>query len=79
MADKEIVFHELKSVTDKDWDALDPNSYETTCAACDTYILGQFDKDNRPTTPCPKCGSTETKGGISSPAGGASLLMRMDF
>lgn len=68
--------HLTKSVTKEDWDALDPNSYETTCAKCDAYVVGQFGPNGEAETPCAACGSTEYKGGMGSPAGSYSLAMR---
>ena len=57
-------------------DALDPNSYETTCAQCDATIIGQFSEDGKLATPCAECGSLKTKGCLSSPAGAYGLAMR---
>lgn len=68
--------HLTKSVTKDDWDALDPNSYDTTCGDCDAYIVGQFGPNGEANTPCPACGSLKTKGGIGSPAGASMLAMR---
>lgn len=70
-----VLFHASHKTTQADWDALDPNSYETQCAKCNTYIVGQFGPNNEATTPCPSCGSTEYTGGIGSPAGAFSLAM----
>lgn len=70
-----VLFHATKSTTQADWDALDPNSYETTCAKCDAYVVGQFGPNHETSTPCSQCGSTEYKGGLGSPAGAFSLAM----
>lgn len=67
--------HVTKETTQADWDALDPNSYETTCARCGHAIIGQFGPNGETKTPCSTCGSTETTGGIGSPAGAFSLAM----
>ena len=67
--------HVTKETTQADWDALDPNSYETECAKCGSYIVGQFGPNNETKTPCSQCGSTEYTGGIGSPAGAFSLAM----
>lgn len=69
------ICHLTKTTTKADWDALDPNSYETSCAKCGGYIVGQFGPNNEAATPCPSCGSTEYTGGIGSPAGAFSLAM----
>jgi hypothetical protein len=70
-----VLFHATKTTTQADWDALDPNSYETECAKCGAYIVGRFGPNNEANTPCPDCGSTEYTGGIGSPAGAFSLAM----
>jgi hypothetical protein len=70
-----VLVHVTKTTTREDWDKLDPNSYETECAKCGTYIVGQFGPNNETNTPCPECGSTEYTGGIGSPAGAFSLAM----
>lgn len=67
--------HMTKETTQADWDALDPNSYETTCAKCQHTIIGQFGPKGELQTPCAECGSTETTGSITSPAGAFSLAM----
>lgn len=71
----DILLHVTKETTQADWDALDPNSYETTCAKCDHAIIGQFGPNGEMETPCSECGSIETTGGVSSPAGAFSLVM----
>lgn len=71
----EMMVHVTRATTQADWDALDPNSYETTCAKCGAYIEGQFGPKGETDTPCPSCGSTEYEGGIGSPAGAFSLAM----
>lgn len=75
MGDLKLV-HISKTTTQEDWDKLDPNSYETTCAKCDAVVIGQFGPNGELQTPCPDCGSLEMKGGISSPAGAFGLAMR---
>ncbi len=72
---KDVMVHFDKTTTKADWDALDPNSYETTCAKCDATIIGQFGPNGELATPCSECGSLETKGGLSSPAGAVHLAM----
>ena len=75
----ETVVHTDRATTQADWDALDPNSYETTCADCDTPYEGQFGPGHSLATPCPCCGSMKTQGGFSSPAGGMHLMLWSDF
>ena len=70
-----VFVHIDKTPTKADWDALDPNSYETTCAKCGAYVVGQFGPNNETETPCAECGSTEYTGGFSSPAGGMHLAL----
>ena len=69
-----VLVHVTKTTTQADWDALDPNSYETTCAKCGHAVIGQFGPNGEANTPC-ECGSTEYTGGIGSPAGAFSLAM----
>ncbi len=69
------IFHGTRTTTQADWDALDPNSYETTCAKCGHAVIGQFGPKGETETPCASCGSTEYTGGIGSPAGAFSLAM----
>jgi ribosomal protein S27AE len=71
----DVHIHLTKTTTKADWDALDPNSYETECAKCGAYVVGQFGPNHETNTPCGKCGSTEYAGGIGSPAGAFSLAM----
>ena len=71
-----VFVHVLKTPTKADWDALDPNSYDTTCAKCGAYVVGQFGPNHETETPCAECGSTEYTGGFGSPAGAAFLAMR---
>lgn len=70
-----VLFHASHSTTKADWDALDPNSYETTCAKCGSAVIGQFGPNGETTTPCASCGATDYEGGIGSPAGAFSLAM----
>lgn len=77
MADDTFV-HVDRAPTQSDWDALDPDTYETTCADCGTPYDGRFGPDHNLATPCPNCGSTET-GAVGSPAGGMHLILRSDF
>jgi hypothetical protein len=71
--------HVDRAPTKADWDALDPNTYETTCAKCGAYVVGTFGPNNECETPCSECGSTEYTGGIGSPAGGMHLALHSDF
>lgn len=71
-----VFIHVDRETTQADWDALDPNSYETTCAECEAVVIGQFGPKGEIDTPCPDCGSTKMKGGIGSPAGAFGLAMR---
>lgn len=73
-----VLVHVDRRPTQADWDALDPNSYETTCAQCDAPIFGQFGPNGETDTPCPDCGSHETTGGIASPAGAMHLALWSD-
>ncbi len=75
----DIVVHVSKTPTHADWDALDRNSYETTCARCGSVVIGQFGPNKETDTPCGECGSTEYSGGFSSPAGAMSLALREGF
>lgn len=70
-----VLFHATHSTTQADWDALDPNSYETECAKCGHAVIGQFGPNGETSTPCAICGATEYTGGISSPAGAFGLAM----
>lgn len=70
-----FTFHADKATTKADWDALDPNSYETTCAKCGAYVVGQFGPNHETETPCAECGSTEYTGGFGSPAGAMHLAL----
>ncbi len=70
-----FVMHVDRATTKADWDALDPNSYETTCAKCGAYVVGQFGPNNETETPCAECGSTEYTGGFGSPAGAMHLAL----
>lgn len=70
-----VFVHVDRTPTQADWDALDPNSYETNCAKCGSGIVGQFGPNHETETPCPECGSTEYAGGFSSPAGGMHLAL----
>lgn len=72
---KDVTIHLDRTTQPEDYDALDPNSYETTCAKCDATIIGQFGPKGELQTPCSQCGSLETKGGLSSPAGAMHLAM----
>jgi hypothetical protein len=72
---KDVFLHVDRATTKADWDALDPHSYETTCADCGAGIIGQFGPNGETETPCSQCGSTKTTGGISSPAGAVHLAM----
>ena len=74
-----VFVHTDSTPTQEDWDALDPNSYETTCADCSTPYDGQFGPDHSLATPCPQCGSMNTKGGLMSPAGVTHLALWSDF
>lgn len=70
-----VTVHMDRRPTQADWDALDPNSYETTCAKCGAYVVGQFGPNHETETPCAECGSTEYTGGFGSPAGGMHLAL----
>lgn len=72
---KDVSIHFDKATKPEDYDALDPNSYETTCAKCDATIIGQFGPNGELATPCSECSSLETKGGMSSPAGAMHLAL----
>ncbi len=70
-----VYFHVSHSPTQADWDALDPNSWETCCADCNQFYAGVFAEPVEATEfICPLCDSTRTTG-LSSPAGGMSLIL----
>ncbi len=70
-----VLVHVTRETTQADWDALDPNSFESDCRDCGAYIVGQFAADPAETViRCPECGSTN-HGGVGSPAGAFSLAM----
>lgn len=71
----DTLVHVSRETTQADWDALDPNSYETTCGRCSATIVGQFGPDGECEPKCLVCGSTETTGGLTSPAGAFHLAM----
>ena len=65
-----VMVHVSRETTQADWDALDPNSCETTCRDCGAYYEGRLGED----LVCPECGS-RSHGAVGSPAGGMHLLM----
>jgi ribosomal protein S27E len=74
-----VYVHVSKTPTAADWDALDPNSWETSCGDCGEYYTGVFANPPEATEMvCPSCGSGRTAG-VSSPAGGMSLGFRSDW
>jgi Zn finger protein HypA/HybF involved in hydrogenase expression len=74
-----VFMHVSHTPTQADWDALDPNSYETECRDCGVYYEGQFEpKPEETYITCPECGSAN-HGCVGSPAGSYSLAMRSDF
>ncbi len=74
-----VYVHVSHTPTQADWDALDPNSWETSCADCGEGYSGVFASPPEATEyMCPSCGSTRTEG-IASPAGGMSLIYRSDW
>lgn len=81
MTDKEkpegVVIHVSKAPARADWDALDPDTYDTECRDCGAYYEGRFPGDRSvPVEPvCPHCGS-KRHGSVGSPAGAAALAMR---
>ena len=79
MVSDDLFVHVDRTPTQADWDALDPNSYETDCRSCGAYLVGQFGPaPDRALEPCPHCGSKE-HGAVSSPAGGEHLLLWSGF
>jgi hypothetical protein len=74
-----VYVHVSETPTPADWDALDPNSWETFCGDCDQHYSGAFSDPTVATEMvCPSCGSSRTAG-VSSPAGGMSLILRSDW
>ena len=67
---EDVCIHVSHTPTQAEWDALDPNSCETTCRDCDTYYEGRLGEN----LICPECGSS-SHGAVGSPAGGMHLLM----
>jgi DNA-directed RNA polymerase subunit RPC12/RpoP len=74
-----VYVHVSHTPTQADWDALDLNSRETSCADCGEGYSGVFATLAEATEfMCPNCGSRHTTG-IASPAGAMSLIHRSDW
>lgn len=75
-----VLMHVSHAPTQADWDALDPDTYDTTCRDCGSYYEGRLPQDRSAPPPkliCPHCGSAR-HGSVGSPAGASSLAMWLD-
>lgn len=67
--------HVSRETTQADWDALDPDSFDTECRDCGAYYEGKLAPKGQETAiQCPECGS-RNHGAVGSPAGALHLAM----